>query len=291
MTKQCDVGVGLRPTHYSYLLQRPKTSVRFFEAISENYMDTEGRPIHVLEKIREDYPITLHGVALSIGAFEQVNFHYLGRLKKLIERVDPVRVSDHLCWSGLPHSRAHDLLPLPYTEEALYHVVRKVEQVQSFLGRKIALENVSSYIRFKHSEMTEWDFLVEVARRAECKILLDINNIYVNSYNHGFDPKQYLDAIPRKLVDQIHLAGFTDRGSHLFDTHSQPVFPCVWELYAFVLKRMKGVPVLVEWDQDIPEFPVLEQEALKAKEIWNASFKGHTKGFSRDHYGQTQTRF
>jgi len=265
------VGVGLRPTHYPHLLSSPRTRVDWFEAISENYMDSEGRPIAVLERIRADYPVGLHGVSLSIGSryseTEPVNRHYLKRLKALVDRVEPFIVSDHLCWTGTDGRSVHDLLPVPFTDEALHWIVAQVERVQSALGRTIALENVSSYLTYRESSYTEWEFLVEVARRSGCWLLFDVNNVYVSARNHGFDPYTYIDAIPAELVAQFHLAGHTDLGTHLFDTHSRPVCEQVWDLFARAVVRMPAVPVLIEWDEDIPAFDHLEAEAVKARAV------------------------
>ena len=265
------VGVGLRPTHYPYLRERPRAGVDWFEAISENYMDSHGRPRTMLEFIRKDYPVALHGVSLSIGSGEKPNSLYLTRLKTLIDEINPFLVSDHLCWTGIPNRNIHDLLPLPFTEEALSHVVNKIELVQSFFRRQILIENVSSYFVYKSSEMSEWEFLREVGRRSGCGILLDINNIYVSAQNHGFDPITYIDSLSETSVGQMHLAGYSDMGNFLFDTHSQPVHEPVWELYKFAVRKFPKVPVLIEWDEDIPEFPVLEREALRARNIWHES--------------------
>ncbi len=271
---RCDVGVGLRPVHYPHLLTRPKTPVRWFEAVSENYMDSEGRPLEMLKAVRRDYPVALHGVSLSIGSMEGPRPGYLERLKRLISRVEPFVVSDHLCWTGTHASNTHDLLPLPYTQETLDLVVGSVLRVQDFLGRPIALENVSSYLRFEQSTYSEWDFLTAVARGAGCNILLDLNNVYVNAKNHGFAAADFVESIPPELVAQIHLAGFTDMGTHLFDTHSKPVSRDVWDLYALAVRRMPEVPVLIEWDEDIPEFAELEEQALKAEAVWKENH-GH----------------
>lgn len=260
--------MGLRPKHYPAILQDwPK--VDWFEAISENYMDSGGRPITILEQIRAKYPIALHGVALSIGSTDPLNEKYLQRLKTLVERIQPEIVSDHLCWSGAGGKPLHDLLPLPFTEESIAHVVSRVSKVQDLLKRPMLLENVSTYITFKHSTMPEWEFLSEVARRSGCGILLDINNIYVNSKNHGFDAVQYLDGIPADKVGQFHLAGHTDMGTYLFDTHSKPVIPEVWNLYREALKRWGQVTTLVEWDEDIPEWPELMAECGRARKIYD----------------------
>lgn len=268
MKEGCPIGVGLRPLHYPYLETKPRTAVKWFEVISENYMDTEGRPLKMLEFFRQDYPISLHGVSLSIGSESGLSRPYLEKLKVLIDRIDPFQVSDHLCWTGLPEANLHNLLPVVYTQETLKKIVRHVDEVQTFLGRQIALENLSAYFSFRSSTYTEWDFFREVALRSGCLLLLDINNIYVNSVNQKFDPLVYLDAIPSSLVAEIHLAGFTDMGDYLFDTHSAPVFPQVWDLLKKKIKDYRHIPLLVEWDEDVPEFPVLEREALLAKKIW-----------------------
>jgi uncharacterized protein (UPF0276 family) len=273
------VGVGLRPVHYPWLRREPRTGVGWFEAISENYMDTAGRPLATLEFLRRDYPLALHGVSLSIGQkpadgdhaaierWRNLRERYLDRLAALIERVDPFLVSDHLCWTGVPGGNAHDLLPVPFTDEALDWICEQVDAVQERLGRTLVLENVSSYLVWKSSTMGEAEFLVELARRSGCRILLDINNVYVTARNHALDAAGYLDAVPTEAIAQVHLAGHTDMGTHLFDTHSDHVCEAVWDLFRRVAPRLEGVPVLVEWDDNIPEFPVLEEEAAKAASI------------------------
>ncbi len=264
---EAKVGVGLRSVHFPRLLEGPKTKVHWFEALTENYVDSEGRPLEVLRKIREDYPVALHGVSLSIGGVEGPRPGYLERLKRLIGRVDPFLVTDHLCFTGAHATNVHDLLPLPYTEEAIATVAANVSRVQDFLGRQIALENVSSYLTYKESEMTEHEFLVAAARRAGCKILLDINNVYVSATNHGFKAENYLDAIPSDLIAQIHLGGYSDTGKFLFDTHSSAPTDPVWELYRRVSGRRTQVPVLIEWDENIPDWDGLEAQAVKAARI------------------------
>lgn len=261
------VGVGLRSVHYPHLLGRPRVAVKWFEALSENYMDSEGRPLEVLLKVREDYPVALHGVSLSIGGVEGPRPGYLERLKTLADRVRPFVVSDHLCFTGAHASNTHDLLPLPYTEEAIATVARNVGRAQDVLKRRLALENVSSYLSYRESEMTEWEFLLAVARRSGCAVLLDVNNAYVSAMNHGFKPEAYVDAIPADLVAQIHLGGYTDTGKFLFDTHSRAPTEPVWELYRRVIGRMPGVPVLIEWDEDVPEWSGLEAQAVRAAKI------------------------
>ena len=261
------VGVGLRSVHFPHLLGRPRVAVKWFEALTENYMDSEGRPLEVLIKIREDFPIALHGVSLSIGGVEGPRPGYLEKLKALAARVSPFLITDHLCFTGAHASNTHDLLPLPYTEEAVATVARNVAIAQDVLGRQIALENVSSYLSYRESVMTEWEFLIAVARRSGCKILLDVNNAYVSAMNHGFAPEAYVDAVPMELVAQIHLGGYSDMGTFLFDTHSRAPTDPVWELYRRTIKRMPSTPVLVEWDEDVPDWSGLEAQAVKAAEI------------------------
>ncbi len=258
--------MGLRREHFERVLAGP-TRVDWFEVVSENFMVKGGRPLHVLERVRRDYPVVLHGVSLSIGTTDPLDRDYLDRLRELASWVEPAWVSDHLCWTGVGGHNAHDLLPLPYTEEALDHVVARVEAVQEHLGRRIALENVSTYLSFASSTLSEWEFLVQLAARADCGILLDVNNVYVSAANQGFDPRTYLEAVPPERVWQVHLAGHTDRGSHLLDSHSRCVCEEVWELYRFATRRFGAVSSLVEWDEDIPEWDSLEAESLRAREV------------------------
>ncbi len=269
-------GVGLRREHFERVLSGP-TQVDWFEVISENFMVKGGRPLHVLERVRRDYPVALHGVSLSIGSIDPLDRDYLDRLGELSARVEPAMVSDHLCWTGVGGHNAHDLLPLPYTGEALDHVVARVEAVQEHLGRRIALENVSTYLSFAGSSLSEWEFLSEVATRADCGILLDVNNVYVSAVNHGFDAKGYLRALPPERVWQIHLAGHIDRGSHLLDTHSRRVCDEVWELYRFAMRSIGAVPTLVEWDEEIPDWNTLEAESLRARAVEREALAGQPR--------------
>jgi uncharacterized protein (UPF0276 family) len=256
-------GVGLRTKHFAqYLESRPP--VDWVEALSENFMAPGGRPVAVLEKVRRDVPVVLHGVSLSIGSTDPLSESYLGQLGELARRVEPAWVSDHLCWGSHGGRYAHDLWPLPYTEEALRHVVGRVARVQEALGRQILLENISSYAAFRASEMEEWEFLAEVASRADCGILLDVNNVYVSARNHGFDPHTYLAAIPPDRVGQIHLAGHSDKGRYLLDTHDHEVPDPVWELYREVVRRMGPVSTLIEWDDNIPPLERLVEESRRA---------------------------
>lgn len=257
-------GAGLRAEHYGDVLAAP-CGVDWFEAISENYIDSGGRPLHVLERVRRDYPIALHGVALSIGSTDPLDGDYLDRLAALAERIEPALITDHLCWCGVDGAVLHDLLPLPYTEEALAHVAERVRRVQDRLGRRILLENPSTYIAFAHSTIDEWTFLGELAERSDCGILLDVNNVYVSATNLGFDPYRYIDGIPPARVGQMHLAGFTDMGTYLFDTHSAAVHDDVWALYRYACRRFGAVNTLVEWDAEIPPLARLVAEVARCR--------------------------
>lgn len=263
-------GLGLRPTHYSHITQS-KPRLGWFEAISENYMGLQGsgsgRPLKVLKSIRQDYEVVLHGVSLSIGSTDELNISYLKKLKNLANIIQPAWISDHLCWTGVAGENLHDLLPLPHTQEALRHLIDRIHKVQDFLGQRILLENVSSYISFRNSEMTEWDFLAEIAKQADCGILLDINNVYVNSVNHRFDPINYLVGLPAERIGQIHLAGHSRQDNLLIDTHDAPVCDDVWELFRFAIQHFGARSTMVEWDDKIPDFPRLENEVRKAEEI------------------------
>lgn len=259
-------GLGLRTDHYEAILET-RPAVDWFEIISENYMVPGGKPLHFLDRIRADYPMVMHGVSLSIGSTDPLNRDYLRQLRDLAKRVEPVWISDHLCWTGVHGKNMHDLLPLPYTEEAVDHVVARVRQVQDFLGRRILLENVSSYVTYVRSALTEWDFLREVAERADCLILFDVNNVYVSSFNHGFDPHEYLAGIPAERVQQFHLAGHTNHGTHIIDTHDHPVIDPVWELYAEALRRFGPVSTMIERDDNIPPLEELLAELDHAREI------------------------
>ncbi len=261
------IGVGLRPSHYPYLEANSPIQANWFEAISENYMNSEGRPLQMLFKIREQYPIGLHGVSLSIGSDVGVNPGYLTKLKRLIDRVDPVIVSDHFCWTRAGSGNSHDLLPMPFTAETLERVINNIDLVQNFLGRQILLENISYYLRFKESAIEESSFTVEACRRSGCRLLLDLNNIYVNGINHGFNPIKFIDLIPHEIVGQMHIAGPSQEPGFLFDTHSTNPPPAVWHLLKHVTKRGLKAPLIVEWDQDIPEFEILEREVAQARNI------------------------
>ena len=259
-------GIGLRTRHFASWLEA-KPPVDWVEAISENFLSPGGRPIAVLEKVRRDVPVVLHGVSLSIGSTDPLSEAHLDDLSALAARIEPAWVSDHLCWGSHGGRYAHDLWPLPFTEEAIRHVVPRVLRVQERLGRRILLENVSSYAAFRDPEMPEWEFVSEVARRADCGILLDVNNVFVSARNHGFDPLAYLAGIPAERVGQLHLAGHSDRGTHLLDTHDGEVPEPVWDLYRETVRRLGPVPTLVEWDDRIPPLGRLVEESRRAAAI------------------------
>jgi uncharacterized protein (UPF0276 family) len=259
-------GIGLRTNHFArFLEERPP--VDWVEVVTENFMADGGRPIAVLEKVRRDMPIVLHGVSLSIGSVDPLSEPYLEELEKLVARIDPAMVTDHLCWGTHRGQYVHDLLPLPYTEESLDHVAARVASVQERLGRSLLLENPSSYVSFRDSTMAEWEFLSELCRRVGCGILLDVNNVYVSARNFGFDPIAYLDGVDPGHVGQFHLAGHTDKGRYLLDTHDGAVPPAVWDLYREALRRFGRVPSLVEWDDRIPPLEDVVAESRRAAGI------------------------
>jgi uncharacterized protein (UPF0276 family) len=262
-------GLGLRPVHYPEYFQSPPEIISWLEIISENYMDSEGRPLRTLEKLQQLYPIALHGVSLSIAAPEDLDQDYLGRLKKLVDRVQPIIVSDHLCWTGYSAHNVHDLLPIVHDKDSLNFIAGKVQRVQETLGREIALENVSSYIESRDSTMSEAEFLCALHRKTGCRVLLDLNNIYVSETNFQRDPRHFIDAIPGEAVAQVHLAGFSDMGKFLFDTHSRSVFPEVWALYQYALSKIAGKPLLIEWDAEIPDLGTVARELEKARAIFH----------------------
>lgn len=263
-------GIGLRAEHYAAVLE-DRPPVGWLEVHNENYFGAGGKPLDYLERIRAHYPLSLHGVGLSIGSTDPLDRRHLAKLKDLMRRFEPALVSEHLSWSSVGGRYLNDLLPLPYTEEALYHMIARVAQVQDALGRPILIENPSSYLQYVESAIPEWEFLVDLAERTGCGVLLDVNNIYVSARNHGFDASAYLRAIPRHLVREIHLAGFTvnrfDGGEILVDTHDRPVWPAVWALYRQAVQRFGQIPTLIEWDTDLPELAVLVDEARRADAI------------------------
>ncbi len=258
-------GLGLRRPHYREFLEQ-EVAVDFLEVISENFMVDGGRPLQVLDKVRARWPVALHGVSMSIGAVPGLDRDYLRRLRHLADRVDPLFVSDHLCWTGVNGHHTHDLLPLPYTEEALALVCRNIDQAQDSLGREVLFENPSSYVSFPESALTEWEFLAEMTRRTGCRLLLDLNNVYVSARNHGFDAEAFLAGIPRESVRQIHLAGHTP-GDILIDTHDREVCDAVWSLYASAVRRFGHVATMIERDDNIPALPELLAELDVARRV------------------------
>ncbi|MCV6623166.1 MAG: DUF692 domain-containing protein [Cellvibrionaceae bacterium] len=270
-------GLGLRTDHFEEVLQNnPK--VDWFEVISENFMVAGGKPRYYLEQVRERYPIVMHGVSMSLGSTDPLDMDYLRRLKSLADEVQPAWISDHLCWSQLGGLNSHDLLPMPYTEEALKHIVANIKQAQDFLGRQMLIENVSSYISYRESAMTEWEFYSAVVEEADCLMLLDINNIYVSARNHHFDAEQYLAAINPQRVRQMHLAGHSDYGDYIIDTHDHPVVDSVWQLYAKAIQRFGPVSTMIERDDDIPVLAELIEELNQARQISAEALAGLTIG-------------
>jgi uncharacterized protein (UPF0276 family) len=259
-------GLGLRPQHYTAVLQT-RPAVDWLEIISENYLVQGGKPLYYLDRIREQYPLVMHGVSLSIGSTAPLDVAYLAQLKELARRVQPGWISDHLCWTGVGGVNLHDLMPLPYTAEALRHVSTRIRQVQDFLQQRIVIENVSSYLTYRSSEMTEWEFIAALTAEADCDLLLDVNNVYVSSVNHGFDARLFIDAMPAARVRQIHLAGHSHQGDLLIDTHDSEVPEPVWALYRHTLQRLGAVPTLLERDGNIPPLGQLLAELQHAREL------------------------
>ncbi len=264
------LGVGLRTVHYNHILEH-WPEVDWFEIISENFMRTEGRPMWVLEQVAERYPIVMHGVSLSIGSTDPIDFDYLALLKKLADRINVVWMGDHICWTGVAGRNSHDLLPIPYNEQTLAHVTERVRIVQDYLERPLVLENASTYLTFNASTMAEEEWIARLAQDADCGLLLDVNNVYVTSRNHDLDPWAFLDRYPYEHVVQIHLAGHTDKGTHCIDTHNDHVIDEVWDYYADVHRRTGGRATLLEWDDDIPAFEVVHAEVLKAQKFRQAT--------------------
>jgi len=256
---------GLRVPHYPSFLENGAPGVDFVEAVTENFLGRGGRPRTVLERVRRDVPVALHGVSLSVGGVSPLNWDYLWALRALCETIEPAIVSDHLCFGTWGAHYGHDLWPLPFTEEALAHVVSRVTAVQDRLGRRLAVENVSSYVRFADSQLSEWEFLAAIARQADCDILLDINNVYVSAHNHGFDPEGYVDAIPIDRVAQFHLAGHLDKGAYLLDDHGSVVPAPVWALHEIAVSRFGPTPTIIEWDENVPSLEELTAEVDKAR--------------------------
>jgi uncharacterized protein (UPF0276 family) len=266
-------GLGLRPAHYQEIIDAPSGGhdIDWFEILSENYMVSGGKPVAMLERIRWDYPMVMHGVSMSIGTPQGPSHDYLRELKKLMHRVQPLWVSDHLCWTGTHGINMHDLFPLPYTEEAVAAVVRNVKRVQDYLERPLLLENVSSYLSFESDTFQEWDFVAAVAEESDSLILLDVNNVYVSSVNHGFDPLVYLDALPTHRIQQIHLAGHSVQEGCIIDTHDREVSDPVWALYAEALRRFGPVATMIERDDNIPPLAELTAELRRARAFAEAA--------------------
>lgn len=263
-------GLGLRPIYYSEIMNDGK-GVDWFEIISENYMNAGGQPLSMLEKIRARFPIVMHGVSMSLASTDPLDFEYLQALKRFADRIEPRWISDHLCWTGVHGKNLHDLLPTPYTVEALDHVVERICRVQDFLGRRILVENVSSYVVFQESEMEEWTFIREMAERADCWLLLDVNNIYVSSFNHGYDPHRFIDELAPERILQVHLAGHTDSGTHKVDTHDQAICGDVWGLYEYASSRLGAVSTMIERDGNFPTFSDLIGELDAARSVFARS--------------------
>lgn len=259
------IGIGLRTVHYAHILEE-RPDIAWFEVLSENYMQTAGRPIHILDQIAASYPVAMHGVSMSIGSTDPLDWDYLRELKALKQRIGARWLSDHLCWTGVAGKNTHDLLPLPLTDESLKHIATRVRTVQDFLEAPLALENPSTYVTFADSTIPEPDFLAELSREADCALLLDVNNVYVSAFNHGFDPRDYLAKIPYDRVVQMHVAGHTRHETHIIDTHIGPVTDPVWDLLGEAYVRCQGVSVLLEWDAEIPSFEETHREALRARD-------------------------
>lgn len=266
MEKDLGLGLGLRGKHFNYILEN-WPAVDWFEVISENFMDSGGRPRWVLRQIAEHYPVVMHGVSLSIGSTDPLDMNYLGRLKALAEEIEPAWISDHLCWTGVNGLNTHDLLPVPLTEESLKHISSRIRHVQDFLGRQLVLENPSTYLTFKQSTIPEPDFLRLLTEETGCGLLLDVNNVYVTAFNNDLDAGDYIRALPAESVVQMHIAGHQNCGTHIVDTHDRAVIPSVWELFRLAWELTGGTPVLLEWDAKIPDFEDYHSELLKAKEF------------------------
>lgn len=259
-------GLGLRTEHYNTILEE-KPALDWLEILTENYLVPGGKPLYYLDKIRELYPMMMHGVSLSIGSLDPLDWEYLRMVKELSQRIEAKWISDHLCWTGIQGKNNHDLLPLPYTQEAIRHIVNRIRQVQDFLGQRILIENVSSYLTYQQSEMTEWEFLTEISQKSDCLILLDVNNIYVSSVNHEFNPLEYIAGIPIDRVFQIHLAGHEQAENYIVDTHDHDIIPAVWDLYAATLRRFGLISTMIERDDNIPPLCAMLEELNYARQI------------------------
>jgi uncharacterized protein (UPF0276 family) len=265
--KNIGFGVGLRTQHFPYLVSHEDPMVDWFEIISENFIDNHGYARHVLGQLRAKRPVVMHGVSMNIGSSDPLDLGYLDKLKALAEFVQPQWISDHLCWTGFAGVNSHDLLPLPLTEQSLKHVTGRVLQIQDILGRPLILENPSTYLEFNDSSMAEWEFLSALVSNTDCGLLLDVNNVFVSAYNHGFSAEHYIRNLPHQSIVQLHVAGPTDCGGLLIDTHDKPVPAPVWQLYQLAQSLTGGVATLLEWDANIPEYPVLVAELNKAKMV------------------------
>ncbi|MBC3930516.1 MNIO family bufferin maturase [Undibacterium curvum] len=264
------LGVGLRHVHFQHILEHGP-GVDWFEIISENFIDHHGFARHVLNQIAEHTPVVMHGVSLSVGSCDPLDMLYLSKLRQLASEIQPAWISDHLCWTGVQGINSHDLLPMPLNEESFRHVATRIRRVQDFLQRPLILENPSTYLEFQQSEFTESAFLAALCQETGCGLLLDVNNVYVSAYNHGYDPRAYLMELPADRIVQIHLAGPTDCGDYLIDTHDQPVPTAVWALYALAHQLTGGVSTLLEWDAKIPAYPELLDELHKARQVINGN--------------------
>ncbi|KGP62543.1 hypothetical protein EP47_11115 [Legionella norrlandica] len=265
-------GLGLRPNYYEEILIR-KPDLDWFEILTENYLIPGGKPLYYLERIREHYPVVMHGVSLSLGSTDPLDWDYLKEVKELAYRIEPAWISDHLCWTGVHGLNIHDLLPVPYTEEAIKHIVSRIHQIQDFLNRPLLIENVSSYLTYKQSEMSEWDFILEIVKQSDCYLLLDVNNVYVSSFNHDFNPMDYINSMPAGRVAQIHLAGHTNHGNYIIDTHDAPIIEPVWTLYEETIQRLGPVSTMIERDDNMPEFDELLAEVNHARHLATQALK------------------
>jgi len=283
------LGVGLRSPHFEHILAH-QPRVDWFEVISENFVDSQGRPRYVLQQLAERYAIVMHGVSLSIGSTDPLDFDYLGKLKRLAAEVKARWISDHLCWTGVLGRNTHDLLPVPFTEQTLRHVVERIRIVQDLLERPLVLENPSSYVTFAHSTMSEWEFIGRMAEDADCGLLLDVNNVYVSSFNHDMDPEEFIRALPHERIVQCHLAGHSNYVTHLIDSHDARVIDPVWELYRLAHQATGGVATLLEWDARIPPFPVVHAEVQKAKQFMGERLESTSAARGDLHAGEGAER-
>jgi len=259
-------GLGLRQEHFDTVLEKA-VPVDWFEILSENFMDSHEGYWQFLADVREKYPLVMHGIAMNIGGTDPLNASYMETLKQLAEVAKPVFISDHLCWTGVHGINSHDLLPVPYTQEALTYITGRIKQAQDMLGRQLVMENPSTYAEFTASTMPEWEFLAALTEAADCKLLLDVNNVYVGAFNHRYDAKRYIDAIPASRVAYMHMAGHRNKGTHIIDTHDDHVVDAVWELYRYTVQKLGNLPVMIEWDSNVPKFNVLLAELDKARAI------------------------